>query len=169
MSEGGYDDHDHAGYTVGYGKPPLAGRIKPGEVRNRYGRKGKPLPGDPRVQALAHPVTAKIEGQKVQLRADVAMWTVTARKALAGDDAAFAMISQERLSRPEPGPMPPTAEEYAEAAAAAEAGEVLSSQITAGMEIIENMQRSGTLQKINGRFQHVRRDPALKAVDASAR
>ena len=40
-NDGDSSDEDEA---LGYGRPPARHRIKPGEIRNRWGRKGKPRP-----------------------------------------------------------------------------------------------------------------------------
>lgn len=119
---------------VGYGKPPRAHRIAPGEVRNPYGRKGKPKPVDALAQTLAHRTTISIAGELKTVTIEEALHLVTASRALKGNDAAFREISIERRSRRPPGPPPMTLDELAVAEAQAERRRVVSAMLIATLE-----------------------------------
>ena len=64
MADGG-DDPD---YKVGRGKPPLEGRIKVGEIRNRWGRNGKPKPPVKAKPAIAYASLKKAMSRMVKAR-----------------------------------------------------------------------------------------------------
>ena len=49
--------------AVGYRQPPRAHQIKPGEVRNRWGRKGKPRP---EIDFLDEPFEIRIDGRLIK-------------------------------------------------------------------------------------------------------
>jgi hypothetical protein len=60
--------------TSGRGKPPISGQIKPGEVRNPYGRRGK---NPQRQMAMDDFLNEKVPGSKYTLRETVYAQIVT--------------------------------------------------------------------------------------------
>lgn len=60
--------------TSGRGKPPISGRIKPGEVRNPYGRRGK---NPQRQKVMDDFLNEKVPGSKYTLRETVYAQIVT--------------------------------------------------------------------------------------------
>ena len=56
------DDRPDEIEAVGYRRPPVEHQIKPGEVRNQWGRKGKPRP---KLDFLDEPFTVRVDGKKL--------------------------------------------------------------------------------------------------------
>ena len=94
MADGG----DDPTYKVGRGKPPLDTRIKVGETRNPWGRKGKPKPKvKPKPElayqsfdkALSRQVKARqADGRTITMTAEEAIWARLINDALQGIPAA---------------------------------------------------------------------------------
>lgn len=91
------DDDD---YEVGYKRPPLHTRFKPGENRNPNGRRGKkirPKPvelTDAEIVARLEAETVEFQGRRISKRE--AMNRVLYAKALSGDLKAIAMIESKK-------------------------------------------------------------------------
>jgi phage-related protein len=87
---------DNADYKVGYGKPPISSRFKPGQSGHRYGRpKEKLNESDELLKALGkkvrHPDGRMLT--KLQLGLEQLKW-----KSIKGDLAAGALLSQIRAA-----------------------------------------------------------------------
>lgn len=120
-----------ADYESGYARPPESGKIKPGEVRNPWGPKGKPKPQaiDPFEFAAAQPTKVTIDGKVVEVTAETAAQLVNMRAAMAGDTKAHKNMQDERRSRRRAGPPELTAEELLKAKEDEEKRKELSSKL----------------------------------------
>ncbi|MDX2266450.1 MAG: DUF5681 domain-containing protein [Hyphomicrobiales bacterium] len=80
-------------YAVGYGRPPLASRFKPGQSGNPRGRPSgrKNLRTEVR-DALTATVTVTMDGRKVRMTKRQAMIEKQMGKALSGDSKAAALL-----------------------------------------------------------------------------
>ena len=111
----GSDDGSNRKRKVGYGYPPLSGRIKPGEVRNPYGRNGKRKEEEiepfEKVRRRLSRVT--IDGKASLVPNEESFWLRQWSKALNGDNAASRLIEKKLSAIQKLGPPPPTAEELA--------------------------------------------------------
>ena len=87
-------------YPVGYAKTPDSGKIKPGEVRNPFGRTGKPADAaDPLEYALSQMTSVTIDRETFEVTAEVAMHLRHAALALKGDGRAYKTILDEQRAR----------------------------------------------------------------------
>ena len=87
-------------YPVGYAKAPDSGKIRPGEVRNPFGRTGKPSDApDPLEYALSQTTSVTIGGETFEVTAEVAMHLRHAALALKGDGRAYKTILDEQRAR----------------------------------------------------------------------
>lgn len=135
-------------YPSGYARPPEAGKIKPGEVRNRHGRNGKPKPGsdDPFEGAMAQRTTVTIAGVRRVVSAEQAMHLRHAAKAIEGNDASFRVLATERRSRRAAGPPPPTDDERAASAQEQKQREVLSARLIGLLQLGASLKKAGLLE-----------------------
>lgn len=111
---------------AGYGKPPKAGQIQPGEARNPSGHNGKLSPPDVFEAVMATPIKVKIDGRAVSMPTDRAIYMAHAAKAVQGHARATQTIGAERRKR---RPAALTVEEVAEAAAGEARRQELSTKI----------------------------------------
>ena len=90
-----------AGQTSGYCLPPKAGQIQPGEVRNRWGPKGKPKPEpiDPFEFAASQPTKITLNGKQIEVTAELAVHLSNVQAALTVDHRARKNMLEERRSR----------------------------------------------------------------------
>lgn len=80
------DDTPQDSSQVGYGKPPLHSRFKPGQSGNPRGRpKGKRNMGNILSDVLGQTVTVTINGKRRKIRSDTAILLRLREKALGGD------------------------------------------------------------------------------------
>lgn len=91
------DDDD---YKVGYKRPPLHSRFRPGENRNPNGRRGKKI-RPKRVEVTDAEIVAQLEAETVEFQGrriskHEAMNRVLYAKALSGDLKAIAMIEAKK-------------------------------------------------------------------------
>ena len=141
-------------YVVGFGKPPASGRIKPGEVRNKHGRNGKPAPPlpDPYQTAMAQQMAATINGVTRTISAEAAMYMRHTAKALEGNDAAFRTLAAEGRSRRGAGSPPPTAEELAAAAAEEMLQEQLVRRLQLLLDNVAVLKKAGAIHFVGDRM-----------------
>lgn len=81
---------------VGYGRPPKQHAIKPGEVRNRWGRRGKPRP---EVDFLDGYVLVSVNGRLQKMTRSQALDEALFQKAMKGSVAATKMLEQRAERR----------------------------------------------------------------------
>lgn len=82
-----------APYEVGFGKPPVSGRIQKGERRNPRGRPRKPRPGERGLDDfLDEVVTIDLEGRKTALTKRELAYLQIANRAAKGDDRAIRLM-----------------------------------------------------------------------------
>lgn len=80
-------------YEVGWGKPPLGGRIKPGERRNPKGRPKKPKVGERTLDHfLSEEVTIEKDGRRQTLTKRELAYAQIANKAAKGDERAVKLM-----------------------------------------------------------------------------
>ncbi|MEM1053151.1 MAG: DUF5681 domain-containing protein [Pseudomonadota bacterium] len=83
-------------YQVGYGKPPEHGKIKPGEVRNPYGRNGKPKTvDDPVERIMTRRRRVVIDGEEVEISNAEAFFMKLLAQAFEGRAGAARIVQQE--------------------------------------------------------------------------
>ncbi len=124
-----------ANYEVGYGRPPDSGKIKPGEVRNPHGRRGKAR-SEPNAfqKAIAKKTRVTIDGQPMIMSSDEAFFLKLMAQALAGDAAATRIISKMWLALRRDDPLPPTRAELAAEAAELEKRKALAAKLVGLLE-----------------------------------
>lgn len=81
---------------VGYRRPPKQHAIKPGEVRNRWGRRGKPRP---EVDFLDGYVLVSVNGRLQKMTRSQALDEALFQKAMKGSVAATKMLEQRAERR----------------------------------------------------------------------
>lgn len=110
--------HSPAGdYSVGYARPPVHGRIQPGEVRNPLGVNGKKSRvEDPFEEVRSKLTRVTIDGETVMMPSDLAFYMSQMAKALAGDKHAARIMAQEFAARRRMVPMRDPEEEAKEMA-----------------------------------------------------
>lgn len=126
-------------YPVGYGRPPENGKIKPGEVRNPFGKNGKPRNApDAFTKVIATPSRMTIDGELKIVPGDEAFFFKQLALALAGDKAAARIIAAELgARRRHASPEPTTAE-----LKAAEEEEEQKRQLAARLVVLLNQTAS---------------------------
>jgi hypothetical protein len=134
-------------YTSGYSKPPQHGKIKPGEVRNPWGPKGKPKPEafDPFEFAAQMPTTVTVNGQMMEVSAETASQLQSFAAGIRGDAKAHKNIQDERRSRRAAGPPLPTAEALLKQAKEEEQKKGLSGKLMRMLEFIAQLKKNGLL------------------------
>lgn len=118
--------------AVGYGRPPESGRIKHGEVRNPFGRSGKPKSrDDPFEKAMSRPAKFNLDGTNENGVVADAIYLRLAAKAMKGETGAIAIVVKEQMARRNhvPAPKPPTPEDVAAAAEAAKLREEMTKEL----------------------------------------
>ena len=81
---------------VGYGNPPRHHRVKPNEVRNPWGRKGRPRA---QVDFLDEPFELKIDGQTMRITRGEALDYALSKTAAAGNVSAIKELERRRRDR----------------------------------------------------------------------
>ena len=87
------EEHDN---PVGYGNPPRQHRVKKDEVRNPWGRKGKPRQ---EVDFLDQPFKLKIDGKSVTVTRDEALDHALFKEGIAGNVSAIKRLEERRRAR----------------------------------------------------------------------
>ena len=122
-------------HGIGYARPPESGKIKPGEVRNPWGRTGKPAEElDPFELAMNRQITVKIDGETVKMSGEAAMHIKQLAAAIGGAAGPYKTIVEERRSRRARQVPEPTREELETEAREMDQKKLLSAKIIAFME-----------------------------------
>lgn len=82
--------------AVGYGRPPLKGRIKDGERRNPWGRKGRPKPP---TDFLDERIEIRNNGKPEKVSRDQALDHFLFMEASRGNVSAVKLLDQRRQNR----------------------------------------------------------------------
>lgn len=80
----------------GYGQPPVEHRVRPGEVRNPYGRRGKPKPV---IDFLDETVSITTVGGRLHMTRQQALEHFLFARASRGDVRAIAMLENRAEQR----------------------------------------------------------------------
>lgn len=132
------------GDEVGYRRPPKSGQIKPGEVRNPWGRTGKRQRAqDLLLRVAGELIPASVNGRSTSMTQEEAAYRKLFQEALKGNPTAL-KLAMEHLSRRRP-PLPPhpTLEEIAEQEAESARREELSKIIVDGLESLAAYRSGG--------------------------
>ena len=81
---------------IGFGRPPIHHRIKTGETRNPWGRRGKPKP---KLDFLEDVIELRVEGKPTRLTRDEALDHFLFMNAAKGKVAAIKELEARRLRR----------------------------------------------------------------------
>lgn len=133
-------------YPVGYGKPPSHAQIKPGEVRNPYGRNGKPKTlDDPVERIMMRKRRVTIDRQEVEISNAEAFFMKLLAQAFDGRAGAARILQQEWNQVLQSRPQSPSAVELAEEEKVEAKHEELSKKIIDMLERVaqEKKQRGG--------------------------
>ena len=90
------DTGDPSPEPVGYGRPPARHRIRSGEVRNPYGRRGKPKPPVPFLEQM---VTIRVDGEPNRVTRGEALDFFLFGKAAKGDVRAIRHLEDRARQR----------------------------------------------------------------------
>lgn len=82
-------NHPTGDYEVGYCRPPVSGRIKPGEVRNPRGRAGAPALGTMVLRAMRETLLVRTANGERKVSRVEAIVMKSVEKALKGDNRAI--------------------------------------------------------------------------------
>ncbi len=105
-------------YAIGYARPPLHSRVKPGQVLNPHGRNGKKASEpDAFDKARLRLSRVTIDGEVMMIPSDEAFYLLQMTKAMAGDKTAAKIVAQELAARRRLGPVPLSSAEIAQAEA----------------------------------------------------
>jgi hypothetical protein len=116
--------------AVGYGRPPKSGQIKAGEVRNPWGKAGKPQRAqDLLLKVAREEIRASVNGRTTSMTQEEAAYRKLFQEVQKGSPTAM-KLAMEHLSRRRP-PLPPhpTIEELAQQAADEERRKELSARL----------------------------------------
>jgi hypothetical protein len=132
-------------YVVGFGKPPASGQIKPGEVRNPFGSRGKPKPPivDTYNKIMTNETDVMIGSVRQKATLEEAVLLQLVALGLKGSVPALRALRREGNDRSGKGPPPPTAEELAEAAAEDAEREKLSASLMALLQRVAALKKLG--------------------------
>jgi len=141
-----------ADYKNGYARPPESGKIKPGEVRNPWGPKGKPKPQaiDPFEFAAKQPTKITIDGNIIEVSAEAAAHLVNIKNAIGGDPRAHKNMQEERRSRRGRQPIK-DAEEMREDDKHLEQAKEVRQKYVEWLVWAEDMRKIGVLEFIDGK------------------
>lgn len=134
-------------YETGYCRPPKASQIKPGEVRNPWGRTGKRQPAEDLLLKVAGElIAASVNGKTSRMSQEEAAYRKLLQEALKGNPTAL-KLTMEHLSRRRP-PLPPmpTLEELQQQEAEQARREELSAQICDALDEMAEMKREAGLK-----------------------
>jgi hypothetical protein len=149
----GSNDDDNPKKGGGYKSPPLHGRIKPGEVRNPYGRNGRRVQEEDAFEKVRRRKgRVNFDGTTTNVMSDEAYWLKVMSMALAGNMAAARLVWKELAARRKLGPPPLTAEELAQEAAELVEREKLSASIVDALEQMAAIKRRGDGPPVRVRY-----------------
>lgn len=135
------------GYDVGYGRPPKSGQIKPGEVRNPWGKTGKPeRREDLLLKIAAEEIRASVNGRTTSMTQEEAAYRKLFQDALSGNATAQKLVMEHLSRRRPPLPPHPTPEEIAELEAEQARREELSAKIVDALEEMADIKRERGLE-----------------------
>ena len=141
-SNGGSD------YDVGYRRPPKSGQIKRGEVRNPWGRTGKPeRREDLLLKIAAEEIRASVNGRTTSMTQEEAAYRKLFQDALGGNATAQKLVMEHLSRRRPPLPPMPTPEEIAEQEAEQALREQLSAQICDALDEMAEIKRNRGLDE----------------------
>src|SRR5690348_13547983 len=119
-----------ADYEVGYRRPPKSGQIKPGEVRNPFGRTGRPKhQQDLLLKVAEEEITANLNGQLVTMTQEEAAYRRLVLDFHQGKPIAMKLFMEHLSRRRPPLPLMPTAEDLAKEAAEIEEKRALAAKL----------------------------------------
>ncbi len=89
-------------YDIGYAKPPIGSRFRPGQSGNPRGRpKGRKSAAQLLEDLLAERVTLTINGKRKRLPMDEVVLRALVNKAVAGDVRSIRLLDELRAKEPE--------------------------------------------------------------------
>jgi hypothetical protein len=131
-------------YDVGYRRPPKSGQIKPGEVRNPWGRTGKrQRTEDLLLKVAEEKIPATVNGRASSMTQEEAAYRKVFQDALKGNPTAQKLVMEHLSRRRPPLPPHPTMEEIAEQEAEHARREELSAEIVDALEEMAALKREG--------------------------
>jgi hypothetical protein len=144
-SPGGRKKQPKGNYPEGYARPPERTRIKPGEVRNPWGRNGKPGADgdDPFEFAMGQKTKVSIDGVTMMVTAEAAIHLKQASRAMGEENGLYKIIVEERRFRRGMGPAPLTPAEIEAAAAEIQQRKELSARLMRLLEDAANRKKRG--------------------------
>lgn len=129
---------------VGYGRPPKSGQIKPGEVRNPWGKTGKPrLTEDVLLKIASELVPASINGRATMISQEEAFWRKVFQEIHKGKIAAARLTAESLERRRPPLPPIPAATDIAEQEAERARREELSKTIIGALDSLAAIRGGG--------------------------
>lgn len=135
---------DGGGYDVGYRRPPKSGQIKPGEIRNPWGRTGKRERAEDLLLKVAEEeIPATVNGRASSMTQEEAAYRKVFQDALKGNPTAQKLIMEHLSRRRPPLPPHPTIEELAEQEAEQAQREKLSKELIDNLEEMAALKREG--------------------------
>lgn len=144
--DNGNDDNNRK-EKVGYRSPPINGRIKPGEVRNPYGRNGRSgqtADNHDLFGKVASRLTRVIiDGEVIMVSSEESFWLKQMHLAQQGDKAAARNIAREFGARRKLGPPPLTADELAKQKMELAERESLAAELVELLELQAELKREG--------------------------
>jgi hypothetical protein len=144
-------------YATGYARPPPPenGKIKPGEVRNPYGKNGKPKDEpDLFVKVMARDTRVAIDGEVTFVPTTEAYFMKVAAMALSGNIGAARILQEELARRRKAEPAPMTAEELAQREAEEAEKRALSERLVGMLQAMASAKKAGRSRLIyrEGKF-----------------
>jgi hypothetical protein len=131
-------------YDVGYRRPPKAGQIKPGEVRNPWGRTGKRRRQEDLLLKIAEEeIRASVNGRATSMTQEEAAYRKLFQDAVRGNPTAQKLVMEHLSRRRPPLPPHPTMEEIAQQEAEQARREELSKEIVDTLEEMAALKREG--------------------------
>ncbi|HJP69577.1 MAG TPA: DUF5681 domain-containing protein [Sphingomicrobium sp.] len=131
-------------YDVGYCRPPKTGQIKPGEVRNPWGRTGKRQRAEDLLLKVAEEhIPASVNGRATSMSQEEAAYRKVFQDALKGNATAQKLVMEYLSRRRPPLPPHPTIEEIAQQEAEQARREELSAKIVEALDDMAALKRSG--------------------------
>jgi hypothetical protein len=131
-------------YEIGYGRPPKSGQIKPGEVRNPWGKTGKRgSEQDLLLKVAGELVPANVNGKATSMSQEEGAYRRLFQEALKGNAAALKLLLEHLSRRRPPLPALQTPEEIAQHEAEAAEREQLSARLVRLLEGKASAKKAG--------------------------
>jgi hypothetical protein len=144
MAKKGGDGEGSLEDGVGYCRPPKSGQIKPGEVRNPWGRTGKRQRAEDLLLKVAgEKIPATVNGRASSMTQEEAAYRKVFQDALKGNPTAQKLVMEHLSRRRPPLPPHPTMEEIAEQEAEEAMREKLSKKLIDNLEEMAALKRRG--------------------------